>query len=68
MEDTNIEKLKGQFWTDENEMITEIEALGYDVIYVDYDYIVVVDIDGRYDNKETKINIVRAGRTIAINI
>ena len=60
------EKISGKFWTDENELITEFEELGYDVLYLDYEYMIVSDIDERYEDKEIKIDIIRAGRTIAV--
>ena len=55
--------LEGKFWTQQNEMIEEVESLGYKVIEFDGDYLVVVDFQ---DETEHILHVGRANRTILI--
>lgn len=63
-----MENLKNRFWTNESEMIEEIEELGYDVIDIDYENIYIMNIDDRVKEfpKEIKLKLLRANKTITI--
>ena len=67
LEMEGIEKIMlnmgGRFWTRQDEMIEEVESLGYKVIEFDGDYLVVVDFQ---DETEHILHVGRANRTIWI--
>lgn len=58
------ELLFGKFWTEEAEMVDELETAGYEVQDIGYDYLDVTDLDN--EDITLKYKLVRAGRTIAI--
>ena len=47
-----MKRLKNRFWTNEDEMMDEVEELGFDVIGIDYEYIYIMDIDDRMQTKQ----------------
>lgn len=52
-QESPIEKVEmnvsGQFWTRQNEMVEDLEDLGYDVVEINWEYVTVVDT---YDDNE----------------
>ena len=63
-----LEKFKGKFWTDEKEMVEEIEKNSdYDVLDVSFSYLNVIDRTGD-DGEEILLEIIRAGSTITLRI
>ena len=66
----DMERLRNKFWTNEDEMVEEIEELGYEVIDMDYEHILVMDIDDRMAEfpKEISLKLLRANKTITILI
>lgn len=58
--------LKGKFWTNEEEMVEEIEKNNYDVLYINDEYMTVIDIR-ESDGVEEEYRLIRAGNTIAID-
>lgn len=58
------ELLLGKFWTEEAEMVDELEAAGIEVEDVGYDYLDVVDPDD--EDSTLHYRLVRAGKTIAV--
>lgn len=63
-----LEKFKGKFWTDEKEMVEEIEKNSdYDVLDVSFSYLNIIDRTGD-DGEEILQEIIRAGNTIALRI
>lgn len=66
---TEIEKLEmnveGKFWTNQNEMIDELEDLGYEVVEAGWERLVVVDT---YDEDEPQYSLMigHANRTMWI--
>lgn len=63
-----MENLKNKFWTNEDEMIEEIEELGYEVLDITYENIFLMDIDDRMSEFPTEIclKLLRANNTITI--
>lgn len=63
-----MERLQNRFWTNEDEMMQEVEELGFDVIGIDYEYIYVMDIDDRVSEfpTECRLKLLRTNRTITI--
>lgn len=60
-----LEKLLfGNFWTEEAELVNDLETAGFEVEDVGYDYLDVVDPEDEDNTLHYKL--VRAGRTIAI--
>ena len=59
-----MEKLKGMFWTNKNEMLEELEGMGYEVIDENDEYIVIAD----EHDEEIKLDLIIARNTIAIDI
>ena len=59
-----MEKLKGMFWTNKNEMLEELEGMGYEVIDENDEYIVIAD----EHDEEIKLDLIVARNTIAIDI
>lgn len=57
-------RLKGEFWTDKNEMIEDIEKIGYEILELNDEYIVVED----GEEKQWVYDIITAGSTITINM
>lgn len=55
-----MRELQNRFWTNKDEMVEEIEALGYEVEYVDGERIVFVD----EDEEEYTMEVHQAGNTI----
>lgn len=63
-----LEKLKGHFWTSEEEMIAEIEAkTDYDVLDIFEDKLNVIDrtLD---DGEEIEVKIIKAGKTVTLDL
>lgn len=61
-----LKKLYGRAWTNEEEMINDIESeTDYDVLGVFFDYANIIDRTGD-DGEEIEIGLIRAGTTIAI--
>lgn len=61
-----LNRLYGRFWTDEAEMVADIESeTDYDVLGVFYDYANIIDRTGD-DGEEIMLGLIRAGKTIAI--
>ncbi len=61
-----MRKMRGKFWTREDEMIADIEnETDYDVLGVFYGYMNVIDRT-ESDGEEIEIELIRAGNTIAI--
>ena len=61
-----LERLYGRFWTDEEEMIHDIESeTDFDVLGVFYDYANIIDRTGD-DGEEVELGLIRAGSTITI--
>ena len=60
-----MEDVEGKFWTRQNEMIAELESLGYEAIEIGGTQVVVVDT---YDEDEPEIilDIGMANRTMWI--
>ena len=58
------ELLYGKFWTEEAELVDELETAGYEVQDIGYDYLDVTDPDN--EDITLKYELVRAGRTIAV--
>ena len=58
------ELLYGKFWTEEAELVDEVETAGYEVQDIGYDYLDVTDPDN--EDITLKYELVRAGRTIAV--
>ena len=65
-----IVNLRGKFWTRENEMLEELFELGIEVLDITYEYIELMDIDERIEDepKTQRLELIRAGDTIAIDI
>lgn len=61
-----LRKMRGRFWTREEEMIDDIETeTDFDVLDISYSYITVIDTT--LDDDETyDIEIIRANTTITI--
>lgn len=57
-----MENLEGKTWRDEDEMIEELEDLGYDIIDITNDYILLMDIDDRMSEFPTEY-VLRLERT-----
>lgn len=63
-----LEKLKGRFWTSEEEMIAEIEAkTDYDVLDIFEDKLNIIDRTGD-DGEEIEVKFINAGKTIALDL
>ena len=61
-----LDKLQGRFWTDEAEMIRDIESeTDFDVLGVFYDHANIIDRTGD-DGEEIMLGLIRAGQTITI--
>ena len=62
-----IEKImlnvEGKFWTRQDEMIEEVESLGYKVVEISDDCLVVVDLQ---DETEHILHVGRANETMWI--
>lgn len=65
-----MERLQGKFWTRENEMMEELEELGFDVLDITYEYIEIMDIDERMEDEPETLTIplIRVRSTIALDI
>ena len=65
-----MERLQGNFWTSEKEMIEELEDLGFDVLDITYEYIEIMDIDERMEDEPETLTIplIRVRSTIALDI
>lgn len=53
----------GNFWTNENEMIVDIENAGYEVLWMDEYELEVIESD----NITQYFKLIRAGQTITID-
>jgi len=60
---TNVD---GKFWTSQNELVEELESMGYEVNEISADCVVVVDT---YDDDEPEytLHISRVNRTMRID-
>ncbi len=56
-----MKELKGKFWTSRDEMVEDIEAMGYEVADLEYDYIVFLDEEDEYTMK-----VLQAGSTVCL--
>lgn len=56
-----MKELKGKFWTSRDEMVEDIEAMGYEVADLEYDYIVFLD-----DEDEYTMKVLQAGSTVCL--
>ena len=56
--------LFGKFWTEEAELVDELETAGFEVEDVGYDYLDVVDPED--EDNTLHYELVRAGHTIAV--
>lgn len=56
-----MKELKNKFWTSKDEMVEEIEAMGYEVADVDSEYVVFLD-----DEEEYIMRVLQAGSTICL--
>lgn len=54
----------GLFWTDENEMIDELEEMGYEVLEVNSEYISMLAEEDDEDGKEFLAYLGHANSTI----
>ena len=61
-----LETLKGQFWTDLEELREAIEELGFWVEDLNEEYVTVYSDEEDYDSTEWVINLIVAGNTITI--
>lgn len=59
-----MENLKGLFWTNKNEMVEELEGMGYEIEDINDEYITILD----EDEEEITLDLIIAGRTIAIDV
>ena len=57
-----LEELKGRFWTVRQELIEEIEEMGFEVEEENEEYIAVTDSE----DEEYEIHLINAGHTIAV--
>lgn len=61
-----LRKMRGRFWTREEEMIEDIEnETDFDVLGISYSYITVIDTT-LSDDETYDIEIIRANTTITI--
>ena len=58
--------VEGKFWTRQNELVEELESMGYEVVEISADHVVVVDL---YDEDELEytLHISRANRMMWID-
>lgn len=56
-----LEELKGRFWTDKNDLIEDVNEVGYEVLEINDEYMVIAD-----DDYEVVIYLNVAGSTITI--
>ena len=61
-----MKNLKGMFWTNTNEMVEEIEELGYEVLDVNDENITIGYEDEDGEEMEETLELIIAGRTITI--
>lgn len=61
--DVVMENLDGKFWTRQDEMVAEIEALDYEVISLGWEVVVVIDLQ-EDDDVEYILHIGHANRTM----
>lgn len=61
-----LEALQGKFWTNKQELIEEVEELGFWLEVDEEDYIAVYTDEIGYEHFEWVINLIVAGNTIAI--
>ncbi len=57
--------VEGKFWTRQNEMVEELESLGYEVAEVSGDSLVVIDLQDEEETEHT-LRIGHANRTMWI--
>ena len=61
-----LNRLYGRFWTDEAEMVSDIEnETDFDVLGVFFDHANIIDRTGD-EGEEIMLGLIRAGTTIAI--
>lgn len=56
-----VKNLKGKFWTSKDEMVEEIEAMGYEIADLDDEVIVILDEEDEY-----LLRVLQAGSTICL--
>lgn len=56
-----LEELKGRFWTDKDDLIADVNEIGYEVLDINDEYMVIAD-----DDYEVVIYLNIAGNTITI--
>lgn len=61
---TILETLENNFWTDKNEMIEELEKMGYEVMEANDEYISITAKEDDDDDKEFVLYLGHANRTM----
>lgn len=63
-----MKELKNKSWKDEDEMIEELEELGYDIVGINKEYVFVMDIDDRMSEFPTEyaLRLYRTNNKITI--
>ena len=63
-----MKELKNKSWRDEDEMMEELEELGYDVVSINKEYVFVMDIDDRMSEFPTEcaLRLYRTNNKITI--
>lgn len=63
-----MKELKNKSWRDEDEMMEELEELGYDVVGINKEYVFVMDIDDRMSEFPTEcaLRLYRTSNKIKI--